>query len=378
MIRIQKVIKIGGSLLSSGIDYLNVAEKIKRNFLSNETKALLVVSAAKGITDKLISLAKGNTSALYEVEEQYMDIAHEIGDKEVEAEVAALIKELRTKITDCRGSDKCVHVISSYGERISAALMAGAFKAIGESSASISALKSVIAIWRQGDFSIDYESTSKFLHRELSKNNSKSSVFIVEGFIASLIDGEVVTLGRGGSDYTATALAAVLSLDETYFITETEGILSGDPKIVKRPKRIDILDLNEARIASQLGVKKLHPKTFEPVLIFSHPKQIYISSIDGVGTRICGEIDCSREGVKVVVLRDIIEEPYIAVIGKGGPREVLSMVNEESFISHFIKRVEEVNPYLFFARIDKSFVYPDFLNYLHDRLVWGEVSHGQV
>lgn len=355
---------------------MNVAEKIKKIFLKNSSRALLVVSAAKGVTDILISYAMGKEEALYEVEKIYMDIAQKIGEKSTEDKVVELIKELRSAYGSCESKERCLHVIPSYGERISAVLLNGAYISIGEQAEQINALKSIIAQERNGNISIDYKATSEALSKELLRFERKSSIFITEGFIASLPDGKVVTLGRGGSDYTATALAAVLSADETYLVTETEGIMSGDPKVVKRPKRVELLDSDEAEIASRLGVKKLHPKTFEPLEFFSHPKNIYITSINGVGTRICSEYGCSGKGVKILSLKSNDEEKQLAVIGRNAPDEAISVIKKDPVFSRFIKKIDVVSPVLLFTIFERSSPLFDLFNYIHDRLIWGGVYNG--
>jgi len=371
VINIDKVVKVGGSLLSSGKDYINVAERIRNEFLENGSNIILVVSALKGVTDKLIKISEGKTEELKDIEETHMRIAYEIEDREAEETVSKLLKELRAKVySEHITQGKRSHVIQSYGEMMSSALMAGAFRAIGEKPGTVSALRGIVAKEAGGEASIDYERTSESLRNEISRLERSLSPIIIEGYIASLPDGSVVTLGRGGSDYTATAIAGVLFIEEVYMITETSGILSCDPKLVKRPKRVERLDAVEAKLAALYGVKRLHPRTLEPVEALSIPKTIIIRSITGDGTKICAENGCTSDGVKLISVREHHGEHEITVIGKNSSHEALFSIEKTEMFS-LAKSLEIKSPHILQIIFSETSSISELVDRIHEKLIWG-------
>ncbi|MEM0178617.1 MAG: hypothetical protein QXP23_01475 [Fervidicoccaceae archaeon] len=372
MIQIEKVVKIGGSLLFSGREYIRIAERISEEFLREKNTILLVVSAARGITDELIDISAGNLEKLDKIRDLHLRFAEEIGDPEAEKEVSMLLNDLQFSIFDkCLGRQLCRELILSFGERLSAALMAGAFRVIGKKPAHISAIKSIVASQSNGDISIDYEKTSFRLREEISAVNRESSPIIIEGFIASLENGRVTTLGRGGSDYTATAVAGALSIEEVQLITETSGIMSCDPKLVRRPKKVDSLEMMEAKLASLYGVKRLHPKTLEPAELLSFPRKIIVRSISGEGTNICGN-GCSSEGVKVISMKELSDRYGIAVIGKNSSALAMRKLRTYDLDSEkFGAKFEIRGPHLLFLSLDKKSPALELLDFIHENLIWG-------
>lgn len=95
---------------------------------------------------------------------------------------------------------------------------------------------------------------------------SKYDVVVVPGFLGITNDGRYASLGRGGSDYTASLLASYLGASRLTFYTDSGGILSGDPRIISDPVLLREVGYDEAYTASLLGAKKFHPRTFEPLL----------------------------------------------------------------------------------------------------------------
>lgn len=88
---------------------------------------------------------------------------------------------------------------------------------------------------------------------------------MVEGFIGSTLEGETTTLGRGGSDYTATTIAALLKASNVHIITDVPGIMTADPKYVKNARIIPKMNYREALEASIYGCRNMHPRTFHPL-----------------------------------------------------------------------------------------------------------------
>jgi len=110
-----------------------------------------------------------------------------------------------------------------------------------------------------------YEISRKLVQENLLRYLKNGITPIVTGFIAGTIDGKITTLGRGGSDYTATLLASLVDAEQVILYTDVPGIMTGDPKYVKDHRVVPELSYSEAIMSAQLGAKRLHPRTFEPV-----------------------------------------------------------------------------------------------------------------
>jgi len=371
----SRVVKIGGSLLSSGRDYINIASIIEDRFLRNSNeRVFLVVSAARGVTDELISIVNGDGDAIGEIESKHLEAAEEIGDRATQEKIAMLLHQLRSALRDCSSSDRCYHEILSFGERLSAVLLEGAFRAVGIESRRIDALRALIASYRDGDLVIDYEASQRRLAEAFSSIGGSAAVFIMEGFIASLSDGRIVTLGRGGSDYTATAVAALLSAQEAHLITETEGIMSGDPKLFKNPRIVKALDISEAKLASIYGVKRLHPKTLEPLEVSPYPRKLFITSPEGRGTEICRREGCSGDGIKILALKNGSADAEIIAIGRNGAPLAVELISEELRSLQLPHSVEMFTHHLLSIRLRKSPVFFDAINRIHDKIIWGALN----
>ncbi|MEM0287534.1 MAG: aspartate kinase [Nitrososphaerota archaeon] len=113
---------------------------------------------------------------------------------------------------------------------------------------------------------------------------NKGQIVVVTGFIAENQDGEITTLGRGGSDYTATILASALGANKVFIWTDVDGIMTADPKIVPEARIVPHLSFQEAIESAVFGAKKMHPKALEPAMLSNIPvviKNVFNPSVSG-------------------------------------------------------------------------------------------------
>jgi aspartate kinase len=138
---------------------------------------------------------------------------------------------------------------------------------------------------------------------------------VVTGFIGATHDGKLTTLGRGGSDYSATILGAALDADEIIIWTDVEGVLTADPRLVPDARTIAEISYREAAELAYFGAKVLHPKTLRPVLPAGIPVWIRNSfAPEKLGTKITQKGKSIGGGVKALTaIRDV------ALISLGGP-----------------------------------------------------------
>jgi Aspartokinases len=147
----------------------------------------------------------------------------------------------------------------------------------------------------------------------------KSKVVVVPGFIGTTPEGKYTTIGRGGSDYSATVIAKALNVKEVRLVTEVPGIMTGDPRKFKGAKTIPRLSLEEAVELSQLGAKRLHPKTFDPV--FDTDIEVYVEGLYDEGFTVvkgsCTPSDVLK-GIAVVEGLTLIDVESTRMVGRIG------------------------------------------------------------
>lgn len=313
------MVKIGGSLLRDSKSYIESAQKIKEVFIENGLRAIVVVSAAKGVTDKLIQAAKGSQEALRCVCERYLEIARELNSVKVIRRVGEELKRLEIVASAASGNSADASLqdfLLSFGERISKVLLVGALETVGVNALELRAEELIVTNDKFGDASIDYTSTYSNLEKLYPSIVDTPTIPVMEGFIGSTVNGRITTLGRGGSDYTATTIASLLNIDRVYLVTDVDGIMTADPAVVENARLVKTMSYRESLEASLHGAKRINPKAFEPLEKFYSSKLI-IGSWSRFGTEIVRDIPMELWGPKVVMNRAQEGVSYIAVVGEG-------------------------------------------------------------
>lgn len=282
--------KFGGTSLGSAEKIKNVAKIVKE--YSENNQITVVVSAFNGVTDTLVSLIDhAKISNLEKIKNELDDLSEKhivitknaIHDSliidEVLENIASEIDELK-KIVDGivilgeitkRSRDR----ILSFGERLSVLVVEGALRDIGLDTRHYTGAE--VGIVTDGEFgeanplmNISKMKITKTLE-PLLKNGG---IPVITGFMAATQTGEITTLGRGGSDFTATILGAALSVDEVWICTDVDGIMTIDPKILSNAKTIPQLSYSEALEMTVFGAKALHPRALEPAFEYRIPIRI--------------------------------------------------------------------------------------------------------
>jgi len=295
------VIKIGGSIQKDTKDYELIINKIDE-FNKKYDKLYIVVSAIKDVTNNLLS-------AIYNTDKS-MDIITEIYDKHIKLiskltegrvfefafrELSRLVDELYKVMWSIRILDevspRVKDYILSFGERMAVILLSAVLKSHGFNAES-HINPPFITDENYGEANVIEELTVKNLDNIIKRIDSE--IVILPGFIGMTTSNRYTTLGRGGSDYTATLLGKLIGSKEVRLITEVPGIMTSDPKRFRNAKTIPRLALEEAIELSQLGAKRLHPRTFEP--LFGSNMKVIIEGLYDPGFTIV-EGECSREDV---------------------------------------------------------------------------------
>ena len=221
-------------------------------------------------------------------------------------EGTALLRELTPRTLDA---------ISSLGERLCAPIFAATLLELGASGTAIEATELIMTDSFHGGAEPQTDATREKSQKRIAPLLRDGIVPVVTGFIGATADGALTTLGRGGSDYSATILGAALESEEIIIWTDVEGVLTADPRLVSDARTIPEISYREAAELAYFGARVLHPKTLRPVLPAGIPVWIRNSfAPEKAGTKITAKGRSIGGGVKALTaIRDV------ALISVGGP-----------------------------------------------------------
>jgi aspartokinase/homoserine dehydrogenase 1 len=271
----MKVLKFGGSSVANSENIQKVLAIVKQE--SKNEKVAVVVSAFGKTTDQLISAgnkalkniaeAKETLETIKKLHDQIITDLITTHKKEVRSEVADLFKKLLSIYEGLyllqELSDKTLAKISSFGERLSSLIIANAAKELFDATHE----ESRKLITTNNDYlnaQVNFKITDVNITSFFDKN--KHQVVFLGGFISSNSNHETTTLGRGGSDYSASIYAAALGAKELQIWTDVSGMFTANPRVVKQASPISEISYEEAMELSHFGAKVLYPPTIQPSL----------------------------------------------------------------------------------------------------------------
>jgi aspartate kinase len=312
--------KFGGSLLASAQGVRRVGDLVVRS-RKRGAGIILVVSALGDVTDVLLQAASDarswNEGEILKAIEQIRRVhvsaidgssLRDDGKAEVLQGFEASLEELRETLLGIsilgELSPRSKDLVVSFGERMSAPIISAEIRARGVESSSLSGGEAGIVTDEAYGEAVPIQSTTtRLVRRRLLPMLSRGEVPVVAGFIAKSTRGETTTLGRGGSDYTATLLAACIGADEVWIWTDVDGILTADPRVARRPATVPALSYAEAEELAFFGAKNMHPLALGPARRGGVPVRIKNGFRPELpGTIITKEQTKSRGVVKVVAV----------------------------------------------------------------------------
>ena len=327
------VMKFGGSTLADA-KRLRDAARIVSHSIGEGNKLLIVVSAMGDVTDRIVEIIdvvsekeKVPTNEVQALVDRHKrDVGAAIKDAVVRDETltaldrlvdelegillnAARLKELTPRTRD---------YLLSFGERFSAQIFCGVLEDMGvEAQCFTGRDAGIVTDDHFGSARPLMKMTTHEVNGNLGPLLDRNITPVVTGFIGATPDGVTTTLGRGGSDYTATILASALRADEVWIWTDVDGLMTADPKIEPSAKTIALISYDEAIEMAYFGAKGMHPRALEPAAekgIPVHVKNAF--DPEGLGTLIVKEqFVKGRDVVKSVALvRDV---SMITVSGAG-------------------------------------------------------------
>lgn len=302
----MRVLKFGGTSVGNTKSILN----LKKIAESRELPAILVVSALGGVTDTLIDTARAAAAGRPEYRDMMRSIVnrhHEMIYSVITRDRDGLLNEIDGLLDELASiyqgvylirdlSEKTTATIVSYGERLSSRIVARLIdNAVLHDSREF--MKTEV---KQGRTFLDTELTRTLVREEFSPQRLGHMIHIVPGFISSSRDtGEVTNLGRGGSDYTASVLAALLDAEALEIWTDVDGFMTADPRVIPTAYTISTLSYGEAMELSNFGAKVIYPPTIYPVCIRHIP--IYVKNTfnpEGPGTVIRDNVENDGKPIK--------------------------------------------------------------------------------
>jgi aspartate kinase len=269
------VMKFGGSSVANRVQIEKVLDIVRGR---RAQKPVVVCSAHKGITDALIDAARAAAAGRYAPEsviDRQQSVVAELGCGE--GLLAPFYEEIRLLL---RGislvrelSPRSLDYISSFGERMSVRCIADFFARSGLPARAHD-------VWDLG-FVTDrefgqarplpgYEANMRTAFARLPEGE----IPVITGFVGKCADGDITTVGRNGSDLTCTLIAAALKAKEAQIWSDTDGVLTADPSVVKGARNIPIMHFDEAAELAYFGSRMLHPSTLLPAMESGVPVRV--------------------------------------------------------------------------------------------------------
>ncbi|MFZ4543978.1 MAG: bifunctional aspartate kinase/homoserine dehydrogenase I [Saprospiraceae bacterium] len=293
----MKVLKFGGSSVGTP-DRIKKLIDILKKYQERGHSFTVVFSAFSGVTDSLIEMAtlasKGESSyiKIYDAfVKRHNEAIDELlsGDSRVEAKIAVQdnFKDLENLLKGIfllqEASLRTMDYVLSFGERNSSGIIAAAMNQLGIQAEYLDARKIIITDKHFGSAKVDFAITNAKIAQYYAEHQDKTQV--VTGFIGSDKGGLTTTLGRGGSDYTAAIIGAALDAEAIEIWTDVDGVLTADPRKVKKAFTVPVMSYGEAMEMSHFGAKVIYPPTIQPALAKKIP--LYIKNTfnpDFIGT----------------------------------------------------------------------------------------------
>ena len=268
------VLKFGGTSLGNSDRVREVASIIAAQ--SERGPTIAVVSAFGHVTDDLVAASawakegdKRYAATLEEIRHLHLERVKELAGLKDQGPVAKSVDLIMRRLEELLQGVSLVKEctartqdgVLSVGERLSAILVAAALRARGADAEACDTTGLIVSDTNFGAASVDMEATRA---RVVPYFAQAGPLQVATGFIAGTAAGETTTLGRGGSDYTATLLGAILDAEAVEIWTDVNGVMSADPRIVQEAFSLESLSYDELMELSHWGAKVMHPAAVQP------------------------------------------------------------------------------------------------------------------
>ncbi|MEW6401109.1 MAG: aspartate kinase [Chloroflexota bacterium] len=298
------VMKFGGTSVGSA-EALTSAVEIIRRAREEWPRLVVVTSAMSGVTNLLLEsatrAAEGNTASLPDTEKSLREKHFAVADtlikddelrektkQEIDALIFILVDLCKAIAVLGEATPRALDAVASLGERMSLRLLAAVTESAGVQAKGVEASEFIITNAHFQNAHPDFKVTTEKTRNCLNPILDEGMVAVTTGFIGATPEGVITTLGRGGSDYSAGIIGAVLPADDVWIWTDVDGVMTTDPRIVKDARTLPEITYSEIAELAYYGAKVLHPKTIRPVIEA------------GIGLRICNTFNPSHPGTRLI------------------------------------------------------------------------------
>lgn len=326
------VMKFGGTGIDSCRNLASLTDVISKYKRERGYEIVAVVSAVRGVTDSILELTNAiNTHKSISIEDflkrqstSHLEIVGGcIHNKELKSQAIQAITGIINELKEVLGgifilkevTPKSLDYLLSFGERLSATMLSFALRDRGEITEYMTGKEAGILTDSNFGAAKPLMDTTKLrVRRRIESMLEQKIIPVITGFIASDQNGNVTTLGRGGSDYTATIIAASINADEAWLWTDVDGLMTADPRIVRDAQVLSEVSFSEAMEMALFGAKYMHPRTLEPVVESGIPIRIRnVKDISRVGTMILQ--NPSNESKRIVKSISAIRQTGLIDVG---------------------------------------------------------------
>lgn len=329
----MKVLKFGGTSVGSIESINNLMGILKQNYTPGNLP-IVVLSAMSGVTNLLTQVAENAEAgisyknSLKELEQRHFDVIKQLIQIKKQNPVFTQIKILLNELEDLlQGvfslrelSPQSKDLILSYGERCSTFLICKIAEQYFPESQFVDASELVKTDSRFGNARVNTDLTEKLIVHFVRSQPGR--LLFVTGFIASNEQGRITTLGRGGSDYSAALFGAAIGAEAIEIWTDVDGMLTADPRIVKKAFPLPVLSYTEAMELSYFGAKVIYPPTMVPAFMKKVPLVIRNTfNPDFQGTVIqydSGKTHYPIKGISSINAISVINLSGSGMVGKAG------------------------------------------------------------
>jgi len=303
---LKLVLKYGGTSISNTKDIQTICEHIST--LSKKHQIVIVCSATSGTTDDLIeiseSIKKENKSKAEQLASKIINRHNQLAKQTIKKSdiQKTLLVKLNEDFTELLAlidglvllgevTSRSMDYLISFGERISKKSISLTGKEVG-----------IVTDSNFGESKPLMDTTRLRVSKSIDNLFSKKIIPVIGGFAGADQHGHTTTFGRGGSDYSATIIGSCIKADEIWLMSDVDGLMTADPKIVKNAKLLKEVSYTEAIEMALFGAKQIHPRTFEPLLTKKIPMKIRSSLMtDNEGTLVTASPSASvKNTVKCV------------------------------------------------------------------------------
>ena len=312
------VLKYGGTSISTAKHIKEVAKHI--NKLSKQNQIVIVCSAISGITDDLLEkhqlIIKGKKTNAKKLTQKIIQRHKKLAKETIsntkfrknlldnlDSDFSELVALIDGMVLLGEVTPRSLDYLISFGERLSIKIVSSALLDTGIKSVPLTGKEvGIVTDSNFGESKPLMDTTRLHVSKTIDSLFTKKTIPVIGGFTGADQHGRVTTFGRGGSDYTATTIASCINADEIWLMSDVDGLMTADPKIVKDAKILKKVSYVEAIEMSLFGAKQIHPRTFEPLLSKKIPMRIRNSfNIKNEGTLVAPSSDsATKKTVKCV------------------------------------------------------------------------------